>query len=955
MAFTLISTASIANSEFDRFPLNHQNKGDSIGKYVDYYLAPQQQKDIHDMINLPSELWQSSNQSVPSFSLVTGDIWLRIKLENQDHQRTKKILHLDYALLDYVEVFYSYGNSTDYSDHYRTGSIYSYSTRPIGDSAFAFPIHLGPSQEVTVYMRLQNDGFIQAPITVWDEVAFYENRLMSQSLLFAFIGILTALGIYNIFLFLSVNEKTYLLFALLAISTSALVSISSGVSIQYLGLDLKTWNERWMTVCLGIMTISGALLPIVALRLKYTLKPYYYICNTIALLGVWIILSAFILNHSTRIGAAFAITSVSIVLINILSIHLWIKKVPGVRLFTISWGLFLFGGAIMILNRLSILPRNDSTEYLLVYTSLTGLFLLSFSLANRINSAKLEQERAQTTSLKLMEKFYNLFQNSLEGIFTITTQGELIEANPALCNMLGYADIDELKSSVKSDKLFSDHDLKNIMKQIREEGEVRSYEVQGKRTDGSNFWAAVYLRTDQFNANGSEVFSGALLDITHSKESQLKLEYLADHDPLTGLYNRRKFMSSLSEAIKNYQNKNVDSSVIYIDLDQFKVVNDTCGHTAGDKLLKELTATMSDLIPLGSCLTRLGGDEFAIILSGYNEESSYQFAEHMRQTISNFQFPWGDLMFSLGASIGIISINDDCSSVEYVHSLADTACFAAKDQGRNSIHIYDHERGEAQALKSEMHRVSEINQALENGRFVLHQQLIVPTKTGAYSGYYEILVRMTNRANEIIPPGLFLPAAERYNLMPAIDQWVVENYCQWLIKHPEHLKELNRASINLSAASLNDVSAINFIINCFHENNIPPEKICFEVTESSAIINMDKSLPLLRRIRDEGFNLALDDFGSGFASYGYLKNLPFNVLKIDGCFIRDIANSHIDKTMVKSINDVAKALGMSTVAEFVENDTILEIINDIGVEFSQGYGIAKPLPLDSLINETIDL
>ncbi len=950
-----IYSPSWSNTETSEFVLDQSNSGESIGKFTSYYLSPQQQKDINDIITLPEEVWQHSNQSVPSFSLVSGDIWLRLKISNQEHQRTKKILHLDYALLDYVEVFYSYGKSLDYSDHYRTGSIYPYSTRPIGDAAFAFPIHLGPSQDITIYLRLQNDGFIQAPITLWDEVAFYESRLMSQSLLFAFIGILTALGIYNIFLYLSVNEKTYLLFAVLAVSTSALVSISSGISIQYLGLDLKTWNEKWMTVCLGIMTMSGAMLPIVALRLKYTLKPYYYICSTITALGAWIIFSAFVLDHSTRIGAAFAITSIAIVLINILSIHLWVKKVPGVRLFTISWGLFLFGGGIMILNRLNLIPRNDSTEYLLVYTSLTGLFLLSFSLANRINSAKQEQERAQSTSLKLMEKFYNLFQNSLEGIFTITTKGELLEANPALCKMLGYKDIDELRTSVKSDQLFSGHDLKNIMKQIRDEGEVRSYEIKGRRTDGTTFWAAVYLRTDRFNANGSEVFSGALLDITNSKESQLKLEYLADHDPLTGLYNRRKFLSSLADAIKNYQNKQVDSSVIYIDLDQFKVVNDTCGHTAGDKLLQDLTAAMSDLIPLGSCLTRLGGDEFAIILSGYDEQASYQFAENIRQTISDFQFAWGELIFSLGASIGIITINDDCGSVEYVHSLADTACFAAKDQGRNSIHIYDHNRGEAQALKSEMHRVSEINHALENDNFVLHQQLIVPTKTASYSGYYEILVRMTNQANEIIPPGLFLPAAERYNLMPAIDRWVVEHYCLWLAQNPEHMEELNRASINLSAASLNDASTISFITNCFYENNIPPNKICFEVTESSAIINMDKTLPLLRRLRDEGFNLALDDFGSGFASYGYLKNLPFNVLKIDGCFIRDISNSHVDKTMVKSMNEVAKALGMTTVAEFVENDTILNIISDIGVEFSQGYGIAKPMPLDSLMNESIDL
>jgi len=937
----IISESYLLESE----KINNQN----LGEYVSYVLAPEQQRDIKDIINLPEEFWNQSTQSVPSFSLVSGDIWLRLKIQNQAHQRTKKILHLDYALLDYVEVFYRYGQSSSYSNHYRTGSIYPYSTRPINDSAFAFPIHLGPSQNVTIYMRVQNDGFIQAPITLWDETSFYESRLISQSLLFAFIGIIAALGIYNIFLFISVNEKTYIMFAFLALGSAAVITISSGLSIQYLGLDLLIWNERWMTVCIGIMTISGALLPVAAMQLKSISKIFYYLCITMAYMGGWIILSSFILDHASRIGIAFVIALITIISITVLSFYLWITKIPGVRLFAVSWTLFLFGAALMILNRLNLLPRNDSTEYLLVYTSVIGLFLLSFSLANRINSAKQKQERAQNTSLKMMEKFYSLFKHSLEGIFTVTNKGELLEANPAFCEMLGYKDLDDLKASIKNDQIFSTTDLINLIKKVRETGEVRGYELKGARADGKDFWAAVYLRKDTYDNDSLEIFSGAMLDITDSKTNQLKLEYLAEHDPLTGLFNRRKFMSALNEAIESYRTKQVDYSIIYIDLDQFKVVNDTCGHTAGDKLLKELTTTMSALIPLGSCLARLGGDEFAIVLTGYDETSSYQFSEHMRQTISDFQFIWDEQVFSLGASIGIVTMNEDCSSVEYILSLADTACFAAKNQGRNSIHIYDHQRGEAQALKSEMHRVAEINQALEKGDFVLYQQAIVPTEAPYYSNHYEILVRMTNHVGEIIPPGLFLPAAERYNLMPAIDSWVVRNYCEWLRQHPEQLDSLKRVSINLSTATVNDPLTIKYISDCVKNNNIPTEKVCFEVTETSAIINMDKTLPLLRSLRDDGFNLALDDFGSGFASYGYLKNLPFNILKIDGTFIRDIANSDIDKTMVKSFSEVAKALGMATVAEFVENETILNIIKELGVEYSQGYGIAKPEPLSELI------
>lgn len=952
----VISAQAQSVNHTQALKLSEVNTNESVGHSIRYFLAQNQSKGIKEAMALPDELWQKSTKEVPSFSIVSGDLWLRLDLKNDTFQRTKKILHLDYALLDYVEVFYRYGKSLNYSDHYRTGSTYPFSTRALNDSAFAFPVHLGPGQSISIYFRLQNDGFIQAPITLWDETEFYNHRLIQQSTLLAFISILVALAIYNIFLFFSVNEKAYLLFSTLSLSTAILISISSGLSIQYLALDLTTWNEKWVTICVGLMTISGSLLPIAAINLKTISKTYYYTLIAQAYLGGWIIFSTFIMSHSIRIGIAMIIVLISVLIITVLSFYLWVKRIRGVRLFAISWSLFLFGGSLMILNRLSLIPRNDSTEYLLVYSALIGLFLLSFSLANRINLAKKDHEMAQATSFKLMEKFYKLFQHSLEGIFTITTKGELIEANPAFCRLFGYEDTNELRHALSKDTFFSKRELSSLLREVQTSGEVRGYELKGTRSDGSIFWASIYLRKDSFIDEGKEVIAGTLLDVTETKQSQMQLEYLAQHDPLTGLFNRRKFMDALQDAINSYQSQNLYSTIIYIDLDQFKVVNDTCGHTAGDKLLKELTTTMSDLIPLGSCLARLGGDEFAIVLSGYSQDSGYEFAENIRQTISDFRFVWDDHIFSLGASIGIVPLNDDCSSVEYVLSLADTACFAAKDQGRNSIHIYDHERGEAQALKSEMHRVSEINQALEHGHFVLYQQAIVSSEKASTHNfepdqYYEILVRMTNVAGDIIPPGLFLPAAERYNLMPAIDCWVVNNFCKWLASHPQQLENLKRASINLSPATINDPLTLKYITECVRNNNIPSEKICFEITESSAITNMDKTLPLLRNLRDQGFNLALDDFGSGFASYGYLKNLPFNVLKIDGCFIKDLVNSEIDQTIVKSVNDVAKALGMATVAEFVENDAILEILNDIGVELSQGYGIAKPAPINDLIKD----
>jgi diguanylate cyclase (GGDEF)-like protein/PAS domain S-box-containing protein len=951
--FTSTISENTAKHVPDHFDFSGQSYGQILGSYTKYYRS-RDNLNIDQILQLPKDQWIENQTDVPNFTITSDYIWLKLSLHNLSNYDVEKIVHLDYALLDYIEVYYKYTHHQDITHRFITGSFYPYSTRPLEDAAFAFPATIEAQQTLTIFFKLSNDGFIQAPITIWDKADFYQARFIELSLIFSFIAMIVILGLYNIFLYFSVSEKPYLLFAIMSLCIAGYVLISSGLSIQFFGLDLKSWNERWMTVLLGAAIASASLLPNYTLGLKHNFQIYYRICR-ITHLGGWAVIAlAFLLPHSIRISITFMIALVLILTVVTLSAHLWYRRVIGAKLFSIAWNLFFVGCLFVILNRLNILPRSPLTEYIVLASSLMGLLLLSLSLASKINTAKKDQSRAQSTSLKLMQKFYNLFHNSLEGIFTASIEGEILEANPAFLNMLGFSSLHTLKERQKKRPLLSQQDVKEIGRELREQGKVEGYEVEFQRDDQSIIWLSLNIRRDKFDSDGEIVISGAILDISNHKESQKQLQFLAEHDPLTGLYNRRKFMQALSDSINNHLQYGAPACVIYLDLDQFKVINDTCGHTAGDRLLQDITAMMSGKVPLGSCLARLGGDEFAIVLTNSDQSQAYEFSEKMRQAINEFKFVWHEQIFSLGASIGIVELNDDCRNIEYVLSLADTACFAAKDQGRNCIHIYDHNKGEAKALKSEMHRVAEINQALEHNNFVLYQQTIVATDPEEQQKglHYEVLLRMINRAGEIMAPGLFMPAAERYNLMPAIDRWVLVNYCGWLEQHPDHINQLKRASINLSGALLNDTSSATFIISTFRQHNIPAEKICFEITESTAIVNMDRTLPLLKRLKDEGFNLALDDFGTGFASYGYLKNLPFNTLKIDGSFIKDIVSNETDFTIVKSINDVAKALEMTTVAEYVENRRIHQIIEELGIDYAQGYGIAKPTPLSDLVAPT---
>jgi diguanylate cyclase (GGDEF)-like protein/PAS domain S-box-containing protein len=458
--------------------------------------------------------------------------------------------------------------------------------------------------------------------------------------------------------------------------------------------------------------------------------------------------------------------------------------------------------------------------------------------------------------------------------------------------------------------------------------------------------SAAPIRTAKGNIVGAVL---VFHDVTNQRQMQSKILFQSRHDELTGLINRSAFDEQLKELLIESREHNKEHALCYLDLDQFKLVNDTCGHAAGDDLLRQLSGLFHSKIRKNDSLARLGGDEFGLLLRECSLEDAQRIAVLFLAIAEEFRFSWQEKSFKIGVSIGLVPITGTSHSPESVLQTADTACYAAKEAGRNRIYLLREQDDEFTRRHIEMQWYSRIPRALDENQFILYAQLIQPITANASDKlHFEILVRLKGESGEIIPPGAFMPAAERYNLANSIDKWVVIHTFRWLELNPAVVERLGLCAINLSGQSLGDPSFYPFILEQFSQTQIPFDKICFEVTETAAVANLAHAIDFMKKLRALQCSFSLDDFGSGLSSFGYLKALPVDILKIDGLFVRDIVDDPVDLALVRSINEIAHLLGKKTVAEYVENDAILQSLKELGVDYGQGYGISVPMPLDSL-------
>jgi diguanylate cyclase (GGDEF)-like protein/PAS domain S-box-containing protein len=436
-------------------------------------------------------------------------------------------------------------------------------------------------------------------------------------------------------------------------------------------------------------------------------------------------------------------------------------------------------------------------------------------------------------------------------------------------------------------------------------------------------------------------------DVSLARDLTQRLTWQATHDPLTGLVNRLELERRIDAALASARSSAKHHVVCYMDLDQFKIVNDTCGHVAGDELLRQLATLLHSKVRETDSLARLGGDEFCLLLEGCPLDRAQLIAADLLSTVRDYRFQWEDKVFNIGVSIGLAGVDADCASSAEILGAADTACYLAKEQGRNRIAVFHGAAGEVADRRKEMGWVARIERAMRDDRLALYyQSYLTLDQNQAGVNHIEVLLRMVDEEGAIVSPGSFLPAAERYNLMPAIDRWVVKTVFEHFAAIELRLGTPRiMCAINLSGTSLTSEDLLDYIRDRARVHGVRPQSVCFELTETAAINNLRKAAQFMREASALGFRFALDDFGTGTSSFGYLKNLPVDYLKIDGGFVKDILRDPIDKAMTETINRIGHIMGLKTVAEFAESEDIVCALKTIGVDFVQGYAVSMPEPL----------
>ncbi len=593
---------------------------------------------------------------------------------------------------------------------------------------------------------------------------------------------------------------------------------------------------------------------------------------------------------------------------------------------------------------------------LLTILAVTSLFTV-YILSRR--SAIQDQQNSQAALFEERERAEKTLNTVQDAIIALDSEMRVVHINPAAAIQFNSTIADTLGRSMDNfvqfrlvGNEFSIFNIKQALENVYANSK-HEFDVTPAK-EHSDF---VLRLTITSSVNAENNVTGHVLvlrDISQERRLSKKLAYQANHDALTGCTNRHFFENVLADLVNNLPGSDTQHALCYMDLDQFKVINDTCGHAAGDQLLIDLTTNLNLITSENDVLSRLGGDEFGLILKDVNEEEAAVRTQRIYDFFQNYVFQYDNKAFAVRASIGVVHIDESCDNLKGVLASADIACYAAKDSGRNSVFVYSTTDDAITERSEELSWLPRLRKALEDDEFRLLVQAVASVEEICNGGnnpieHYEFLIRLKNPDGSLSTPWQFIQAAERYDLMSEIDRWVIRNAFCIVAKLKGGVCKDCSFSINLSGQSAADPSLKDYIQEQLEHHKVDPSKIWFEITETAAISNFSIAVDLINSIRSLGSLIALDDFGSGLSSFGYLKNLPVDILKIDGQFVKEIAKNPIDREMVRAIHQVGQSMGIQTVAEFVEDEDILQVLSEIGVQYAQGYHIGKPMSIEEAI------
>ncbi len=871
-------------------------------------------------------------------------VWLFARLENTGNRPLHTVLEYDFPLADKIEIYQVNRHSQDVSLLSRTGNDYPFNERALPYRSFAVSLVLPPAAETDIYIKVQDAAVVPSELQLWRYdhfIAVQQQEAMLDGLLQ---GFLLLLAMYNLLLFSRSKALYYLYYAGYFVSFALVVAVLNGMAFALLWPGYPEINQAVLYIVAGVNLLC---LNLFVRYIVHSLSGFWWHCcsHISSFVALLLLFSPLFAGGQLRLYLLFFAVCWVLGTNLLLALHLSIKGQAQARSFIWACVFTLISALLLTLNQAGYLHYDFNWLYILFALVLLCLALTSFNLQQLKSAA----EQPVSTDAEL-QQYHDIFHHAVEGMFTTTPDGKLLNANQALLTILGYHSLDELKQAVGGSgmaRFYADPAERQYMLQQLEQRSSKSFEIRGLRADSSPFWALMSVRLAPSDNTHPAFVHGSVIDITEQKLAHEQLAYLANHDALTSLYNRFYFEQQLQTLCS--QPGIGKGCVMFIDVDQFRAINSGCSHSAGDALLKQLSEVLKRATHHNGPLARLDGDEFAILLAGKNANEAFSLAYRLLDAVREFRFIWQDHVYSISICVGIAEVQQDDSAADSVLKKADAACSIAKEKGHNRIQLFDINDEDTQRHQSEVRWTTQLRQAIQEDRFVLYQQAIRTQEATSNAEHYEVLLRLTAEDDSLIPPGSFLSSAERYDLMPQIDRWVIRQYFRWLQQQPEHLNQLYLCHINVSGAALLDSSFTADVQQLFEKYQIPFERICFEITESVAIVNLQATLSFIDHFRPQGCRIALDNFGSGFSSYNYLKHFPLDFVKIDGHFVRDMLDDHYDSAIVKSIHDVARAMGIQTVAAFVETDDVLPALQQMGVDNVQGYAIARPMPLSSLL------
>ena len=911
-----------------------------------YYLATPASMTLDELLSDPA-YHHSFRLLTPEQRVLFAEhqaIWLFARIENNSNKAAQPVLEYDFPLADKVEIYQVDRQSQDSRLLNRSGNAYPYSERALPYRSFAVALPLAANADSDVFIKVQDAAIIPSEVLLWQALDFAAAK-QRQALLDGLLqGILLLLMLYNLLLFARHHSRHYLYYSGFFASFALVVAILNGMAFALLWPDYPEINQSILYIAVGASLLCLNLF--MRFALQNLSGRWWYWCSQISSFSALLLLfSPLYANGQLRLFLLFLAVGWVLGSNLLLALKLSLQGQRLARSFIWACVFTLIGALLLTLNQAGYLHGGFNWAYLLFSLMLLSLALTSFNM----HKSQLPQEQQPLTT-KEQQHYHDIFHNAVEGMFTTTLDGRLQNANQALLNILGYTTLDELKQAIAGTgmaRFYADPAERQYMLKQLEQGSSKSFEIRGLRGDNSPFWALMSVQLAPSDNKRTAFIHGSVIDITEQKLAHEQLAYLANHDALTALYNRYYFDKQLQALCE--QTGADKGCVLYLDIDQFKLINNSCSHSAGDALLKQLAEVLKRTAHHNGPLARLDSDEFGILLAGKHANEAFSLAYRLLDAIREFRFIWQDSIHSISISIGIAEITPDDNSADSVLKKADAACSIAKEKGRNRIQLFDVNDLDTQRHQAEVLWVTQLRQAVQEDKFVLHQQTIKPLQQTGNGQQYELLLRLQSDGDNLITPASFLSSAERYGLMPQIDRWVIRHYFRWLQQHPQHLQQLSLCSINLSGSSLLDPAFKDDVQQLFTTYQVPYARICFEITESVAIVNLQNTLAFIQHFRDQGCKIALDDFGSGFSSYSYLKHFPADFVKIDGHFVRDLLDDPYDKAIVKSIHDVARAMNMLTVAEFAETNAICAALQLMGIDYVQGYAIARPQPLNNLL------